>query len=84
MAQLKVDAQPDTICATIFFDLSCIVFHIESSQRVALQSDGANYQSVGMLTARSYSAGCRKLPRLKTDAGATCHGVGIDPTRGSL
>jgi len=33
MAQLKIDAQPDTICSTIFFDPSCIVFHIESSQR---------------------------------------------------
>jgi len=28
--------------------------------------------------------GVWKLPRLKTDAGARCHGVGIDPTRGSL
>jgi len=47
MAQLKIDAQPDTICSTIFFDLSCIVFHIESSQRILSRAMAQNYQSVG-------------------------------------
>jgi len=67
-----------------FFLIRLALFSTSKADSGPRQSDGANHQSVGMVTARSYSAGCGKRPRLKTDAGARCHGVGIDPTRGSL